>query len=119
MSASSDDFHPLLVGDEAWRQIAAIELHAFDHVERRLHRARFFDSDDAVFADLVHGFGDDAADRLVVVRGDRPDCKAIMPPLTGLDWATSAATIASTAFSMPRFSSRGLAPAARFFRPSL
>ena len=34
---------------------------------------RFFDGDDAVLADLVHRFGDDLADRLVVVRRDGAD----------------------------------------------
>ena len=43
---------------------------------------------------------------------------AIMLPVTGFDWALSDATIASTAVSMPTFSSRGLAPATTFFTPS-
>src|SRR5208282_3089267 len=34
------------------------------------HRARFLDGDDAILADLLHGFGDDAADLLVVVGGN-------------------------------------------------
>src|SRR5579885_1234778 len=41
--------------------------------ERGLERARFFDGDDAVLADLVHRLGDDLADRLVVVRRDGAD----------------------------------------------
>ena len=43
---------------------------------------------------------------------------AIMLPLTGLDSFLSSSTIASTAFSMPRFSAIGFAPAATFFTPS-
>ncbi len=65
--------HALGVGDEVGREVAAIELHTFDHFERRLHRARFLNGDDAVLADLLHGFGDDAADLPVVVGADRAD----------------------------------------------
>ena len=67
------DFHPLGIGDEVRRQIAAIELHPFDDLERGLERLGFFDGDDAVFADLLHRFGDDPADGLVVVRRDGAD----------------------------------------------
>ena len=38
-------------------------------------RLGFFDGDDAVLADLVHRFGDDLADRLVVVRRDGADLR--------------------------------------------
>ena len=57
------DFHALGIGHEVRRQIAAIELHAFDDIERGLERLAFFDRDDAVLADLVHRFRDDLADR--------------------------------------------------------
>src|SRR3954471_12698020 len=60
-------FHALGIGDEVGRQVAAVELHAFDDLERGLERARFLDRDHAVLADLVHRVGDDLADRLVVV----------------------------------------------------
>ena len=66
-------FHLLRVGDEIRRQVAAVELHAFDEFVAGLERLAFFDGDDAVFADLVHGLGDDAADFLVVVAGDGGD----------------------------------------------
>jgi hypothetical protein len=33
-----DDFHPLRVGHEVGREVAAVELHALDDVERRLER---------------------------------------------------------------------------------
>ena len=69
------DFHPLGIGDEIRRQVAAIELHAFDDLERGLERLRFLDRDHAVLADLLHRFGDDPADRLVVVRRDRADLR--------------------------------------------
>ncbi len=68
-----DDFHALGVGHEIRRQVAPVELHALHHLERRLHRAAFFDRNDAVLADLGHRFRDDSADRLVVVGRDRSD----------------------------------------------
>ena len=61
------------IGDEVRREIAAVELHTFDNFEQRVHRLRLFDGDDAVFADLVHRFGDDRADRLVAVGRNRAD----------------------------------------------
>ena len=66
-------FHALCVGDEVGREVAAVELHALDDVELRLHRARLFDGDDAVLADLLHRFGDDVADLRVGVGGDGAD----------------------------------------------
>ena len=67
------DFHALGVGDEVRRQIAAVELHAFNDVERGVERLRFFDRDDAVLADLFHRLCDDAADGLVMVGRDGAD----------------------------------------------
>ena len=66
-------FHPFGVGDEVRRQVAAVELHPFDDVERRVHALGFFNGDDAVLAHPLHRLGDDPSDRLVVVRGDRSD----------------------------------------------
>jgi hypothetical protein len=68
-----DDFHTLRVGHEVGREVPAVELHAFDDVERRLHALGLFDRDHAVLADLVHRVGDDLADRLIVVRRDSAD----------------------------------------------
>ena len=67
------DLHPVGVGDEVRRKIATVELHPLDHLELGLEGAGLFDGDDAVLADLVHRFGDDPADGLVVVRGDLAD----------------------------------------------
>ena len=66
-------FHGLGIGDEIGRNIAAVELHAFDDFERRVDALRLFDGDDAVFADFFHGVGDKVADFMVVVRGNRGD----------------------------------------------
>jgi hypothetical protein len=51
----------------------AVELHAFDDFEVGRQALAFFDSDDAVLADLVHRVGDDFADGLVAVGGDGAD----------------------------------------------
>ena len=61
------DFHALGIGHEVGRQIAAVELHALDHIQRGLQRLRFLNGDDAVLADLFHRLGDDLADRRVAV----------------------------------------------------
>ena len=66
-------FHPLRIGHEVGREIAAVKLHAFDHFQLGLERLRLFNRDDAVLADLLHRFGNDVADGLVVVGGDRAD----------------------------------------------
>src|SRR5258708_3500016 len=54
-----DRFHPLRIGDEVRREIAAIELHAFDYVELCFEGLRLFDGDDAVLADFLHSLGND------------------------------------------------------------
>ena len=65
----------LLLGvvDEVRRQVAAVELHAFDDVELVGQALAVFDGDDAFLADLVHRLGDDLADRVVGVGRDRAD----------------------------------------------
>ena len=68
-----DDLHPLRVGDEIGREIASIELHPLDDLERRLERPGFLDGDHAVLADLVHRLGDNLSDGGIVVRRDRSD----------------------------------------------
>ena len=60
-------FHAVGIGHEIGAQVAAVELHALDDVERGLHRLGFLDRDDAVLADLVHGLGDEVADGGIVV----------------------------------------------------
>src|SRR5258707_2547799 len=65
-----DAFHALGVGDEVGGEVAAVKLHAFDYFEGGFHRLGFLDGDDPILADLLHGFGDDAADLLVIVGGN-------------------------------------------------
>ena len=67
------DLHLLRVGDEVRRQIAAVELHAFDDVELELEALGFLDRDHAFLADLFHRFGDLLADDGVAVGGDAAD----------------------------------------------
>src|SRR3984957_3662380 len=62
--------HALRIGNEVRRQVAAVELHTLDHFQRRFHGLGFFHGDDAVLADLLHRFGNDPADLLVVVGGN-------------------------------------------------
>src|SRR6185437_3453412 len=63
--------HALCIGHEVGRQVAAVELHALDHIQLRLHRARLFNRDHAILADLLHRLGDNRADRRIRVRRDR------------------------------------------------
>ena len=60
-------FHSFGVGHEVRAKVATIELHTFNHFEGRFHRPRLFHGDHTVFADLIHRFGDDAADGRVAV----------------------------------------------------
>ena len=44
------------------RQVAPVELHAFDVLGLEVHRLRFLDRDDAVLAGLVEDVRDEVAD---------------------------------------------------------
>ena len=55
------------------RDVAAVELHAFDDVELGLQALRLFDRDDALVADLLHRLGEEVADLLVAVGRDGAD----------------------------------------------
>src|SRR5712692_2683061 len=67
------DAHLVGVGDEVGGDVAAVELHAFDDVEFGLERLGFFNRDDALVADLLHGVGEELADFGVAVGGDGAD----------------------------------------------
>jgi len=60
----------LRVGHEVRGEVALVELHALDDLERGLDGLGLLHGDRAVFAHLVQGVGDDLADRLVPVGGD-------------------------------------------------
>jgi len=65
--------HLVRVGDEVGRQVAAVELHAFDDFELGLEALGFFDRDHAFVADLGHRLGDHGADIVVAVGRDGAD----------------------------------------------
>src|SRR6516165_1859520 len=47
--------HLVGIGDEVGRDVASVELHAFDDIELGPERLGFLDRDDAFVADLLHG----------------------------------------------------------------
>ena len=67
--------HLVRIGDEVRREIAAVELHAFDDIEFGFEGFCFLDCDDAFIADLFHGLGNHVADFLVAIGGDRTDLR--------------------------------------------
>ena len=67
--------HAVRIRHEIRRQVAAIELHPFDDVQRGLDGLGFFNRDDAVLADFLHGFGNDVADRGIIVGGNGRDLR--------------------------------------------
>jgi hypothetical protein len=62
---------PIRIGDKVRREVAAIEAHALDQVERGVEAARLFHRDHALFADLLHRVGEDLADAGVAVGRNR------------------------------------------------
>src|SRR6185436_408169 len=73
-----------LLVDEIRREIAAVELHALDHVEFVLQARALFHRDHAFLADLLHRFRDGLADGLIGVRRDRADLGNRLVVLAGL-----------------------------------
>ncbi|MCC2664390.1 MAG: hypothetical protein K0S35_2312 [Geminicoccaceae bacterium] len=67
------DRHLLGVGDEVGREIAAVELHALDHLELGQQALGLLDGDHAFLADLLHRLRDHLADARIAVGGDGAD----------------------------------------------
>src|SRR4051794_6357701 len=67
------DAHLVGVGDEVGRDVAAVELHAFDDIEFGLEALGLLHRDDALVADLLHGVGEELADFDVAVGGNGAD----------------------------------------------
>src|SRR5690606_10200666 len=67
------DNHFVLLVDEVRRQVAAVKLHAFNDIEFVVEAGAFFNGDDTFFTDFFHRVGDDVADVVVAVGGDRTD----------------------------------------------
>ena len=61
------------VVDEVRRQVAAVELHTFNHVQLVFQRFAVFNGNHAFFTDFFHRFGDNCADLFVRVGGNRAD----------------------------------------------
>ena len=59
--------HLVGIGDEVRRQVAAVELHAFDDFQLGFQRLGLLDGDDAVIADLLHRIGDHLTDLGVAI----------------------------------------------------
>ena len=68
-----DALHALGVGHEIGREVAAIELHSVHRLQLGSHGLGFLDRDHAVFADLLHGLGNDIADGGIAVGGNAAD----------------------------------------------
>jgi len=70
--------HLVSVGDEIGRDVAAVELHAFNHFELGLQGLRFLDGDHALVADLLHRIGEELADFGIAVRRDRANLRDLL-----------------------------------------
>src|SRR5262249_15167049 len=62
--------HFLGIGDEVGRDVATVELHAFDHFELAFEALRLLNRDHALVADFLHGVGNHLADALVAIGGN-------------------------------------------------
>ena len=71
-------FHLFRVRHEIRGEVTFVELHAFDNIHCCVYGFGFFDSDRAVFADFVHGVGDDVTDDVVGIGGDRRDLRDLL-----------------------------------------
>src|SRR5262249_20961878 len=67
--------HLVGIGDEVGGDIAAVELHALNHVELGLQRLRLFNRDHAFVANLLHGLGEEVTDLAIAVGRDRADLR--------------------------------------------
>jgi hypothetical protein len=90
-------FHSIGIGDEVGRKVAAVKLHSFDEFQVRFHRLGFFDRNDAILADLFHGFRDETPDISVTVRRNRRYLFLFFLALDGLEIFFSSSTTVSTA----------------------
>lgn len=108
----------LLVVDEVRREVAAVELHALDHVQLVLQA----EPSSTVITPSLPTFFIASAMMLPI---DSSELAEIVPTwamalssAVGLEMFFSSATAAVTALSMPRLRSIGFMPAATAFMPS-
>src|SRR5713101_5740487 len=66
-------FHPLRVCHKVGREVAAVELHALDHVHRGFKALRLLDGDYTFLAHLLHCLRDDVSNGGIPVGGDGTD----------------------------------------------
>ena len=115
-----DGFHLVRICHEIWRQISAVKLHTFDHVQRGFRPLRFFNSNDAVFSDFFHRVCDDVPiSHRCLQKLSRPGRSFPYRHQRSCSLRFSSFNTAFTARSIPRFKSIGFAPAVTFFKPSL
>jgi len=110
-SSPRADLHVLGVGDKVGGEIAAVELHAVDHLHFGLQALALFDGDNAVLSDGFDGVGDDLPMASSPLAETVATCLISSGFLTFLLAAATALMAAATAFSMPRRRCMGLAPA--------
>ncbi|SDF94866.1 hypothetical protein SAMN05216337_10931 [Bradyrhizobium brasilense] len=67
--------HLLRIGDKIGRDVAAVELHAFDDFELGVEALGFLDRDHSLVANLLHCIGEEASDLLVTIGRDRSDLR--------------------------------------------
>src|SRR6266705_2643921 len=80
-----EDRHLLLgVVDEIGRQVAPVELHAFDHLELGLQAFAVLDRDHAFLADFLHCVRDDRADFRIGIGGDSAHLGDLLACCAGL-----------------------------------
>ena len=118
-ASSKHHLHALGVGHEVGREVAAVELHALDHVERGLHALGLFDGD------RRPPCRPSPSPRRGSSRSSRRRWRRSSPPGRSpsavrvfLDCLPRSSTSTATALSMPRFRSIGFIPAATILVPS-
>ena len=114
-----DGLHALGVGHEVGRDVALVEAHALDEVGLDAEGVRLLDGDDAVAGRPCPSprrwRSPISASLLAEMEATLAICSLSSTRRTGRGCDSTAA---STAASMPRLRSIGLAPAATFLRPS-
>jgi hypothetical protein len=67
------DPHLVGIGDKVRRDVAAVELHTFDHFELGLERLCFLDRDHAFITDLLHRIGNETPNLRIAIGRDGAD----------------------------------------------
>ena len=114
----NDGLHLVVIGDHIRGDIAAVELHALDDLGIGLGGLALLDGDDAVLADLLHRLGGGRGGR-GASRGEWRRTPGSRPrPSRGWGWGGGGRGRRRRPARGAAAMTIGLAPAARFFRPS-